>query len=239
METMTIAVQGHEITLEIVQDGTSGWAVNLPQFDLCAGTIGPAAPGPAGAVYSVEPADIFLVESDHADKWDALAAIQAGISNWLEERDVDSLPRDPADAEEQARELLDPVVSSRYSSAAVRDVCRRAAWDMGIRNRDAHPDLLPSIARAAADRLEEESGPYMARIFLEACRARLASAGWKSLNGTSYSHGDNTVTLSNPGTDTLEMAFWGPGQEGEQFRFNRKQSSPARVAAVAAALTTK
>jgi len=66
-------------------------------------------------------------------------------------------PQDPANAADLVMDELDPeVYGDYYSYAAIRDICRRAAFDMGILDRKAHPEMLPAIAFRAAEMIRFE-----------------------------------------------------------------------------------
>ena len=63
---------------------------------------------------------------------------------------------DPAEAAQGAADIAGPEVADEFSPAAVRDICRRAAYDMGIYNRECHPEMLPAVANEAARRMRAE-----------------------------------------------------------------------------------
>jgi len=63
---------------------------------------------------------------------------------------------DPGEAADSASDLAGPEVVDEFSPAAIRDICRRVAYDIGIRDRQAHTEMLPVIAREAARRMKAE-----------------------------------------------------------------------------------
>lgn len=66
---------------------------------------------------------------------------------------------DPATASRYLPGIVPAEMLSQYSEPARRDMCRRAAYDMGIQDRRAHPQMLATIAEYVADMIRAEQEP--------------------------------------------------------------------------------
>lgn len=159
METYTTTTDnGRTLELEIVQNAPAGYAVNFHQLEECVGYIEFAGDG-YRAVTELGTSGKRVTLTVTPDRFAALAAIIDNLTKVLAEFEEAEVPasQDPADAEQLTMDELDPeVYGEHYSPAAIRDICRRAAFDMGIRDRRAHPDMLPAIAFRAAEMIRFE-----------------------------------------------------------------------------------
>ncbi|AYN57603.1 hypothetical protein PBI_DAOB_30 [Arthrobacter phage Daob] len=192
METYTTTAAGRTVELEIVENAPRGYAVNFHQLNECIGLINFHAEG-FEAETSYTESGQWIALGVFADRFEALGAVVQHLEQRLERlEDADDLPaaQDPADADELLMDLLDPeVYGDHYGPAARRDILRRAAYDMGINDRRAHAEMLPVIARRAADMIRDEMAPMLLEQLKQDAADELAAAGWTAdPYRTSYSH---------------------------------------------------
>ncbi|AYN57504.1 hypothetical protein PBI_CORAL_29 [Arthrobacter phage Coral] len=192
METYTTTAAGRTVELEIVENAPRGYAVNFHQIGECIGLINFHAEG-FEAETSYTESGQWIALGVFADRFEALGAVVQHLEQRLERlEDADDLPaaQDPADADELLMDLLDPeVYGDHYGPAARRDILRRAAYDMGINDRRAHAEMLPVIARRAADMIRDEMAPMLLEQLKQDAADELAAAGWTAdPYRTAYSH---------------------------------------------------
>lgn len=179
MESYTTTENSRTLELEIVQAAPAGYAVNFHQLNECVGRIYFDAAG-----YRVTAGNLGLTEDgEHelgtvADKFAALHLVAEYLAKHLDLTD-EEVSHDPADADALLLELLDPeVYGDYYGPAARRDVLRRAAYDLAITDRRAHTNMLPVIARKAADMIREEMEPTLRQVFKSDLAEILEPFGW-------------------------------------------------------------
>lgn len=159
--------------------------------------------------------------------------------------------QDPAAAAPAATDLAGPDIADEFSPAAVRDICRRAAYDMGIQGREAHPEMLPAIAAEAARRMTSEvRGNGAARRTVPGHVAGMdilaALPGHKRAwvmdhrgrefrheSGASFSFGQNDETI------TIHFSRQVRPSGVETIHLDRPTTTAARIAGVIAALLTE
>jgi hypothetical protein len=147
-------------------------------------------------------------------------------------------PLDPADAAALAAKLAGPDVARHFTEAAIRDICRRAAYDLGLQNRQAHPDYLPILADEAAARLRKEAAPAMAREYRDQLQTVLQKSGWarrfdsfEQQDGAAFDLGFQYY----PETLTVHMSR--PKGIVETFHLDAAKTPPARLARIITAAT--
>ena len=155
-------------------------------------------------------------------------------------------PQDPAEAMWAAADIAGPEVADEFSPAAVRDICRRVAYDMGIRDRDAHPEMLPAIAAEAAKRMKAEvAGHAAARrsvpghvAGMDILAALPGKPGWvMDHRGREFRHQDGASFSFGQDVETITIHFCRPFASGvETIQLDRPTSTAGRVAAVIAGL---
>ncbi|UVK62566.1 hypothetical protein SEA_TAYLORSIPHT_27 [Arthrobacter phage TaylorSipht] len=239
METYTTTAAGRTVELEIVQNAPAGYAVNFHQLDECIGRINFHAEG-FEAVTTFTDSGQEVALGVFADRLEALGAVVEHLSQRLERlEDVEELPatQDPADADALLMDLLDPeVYGDHYGPAARRDVLRRAAYDMGITDRRAHAEMLPAIAKRAADMIATEMGPALLEALKQDTVDNLAAAGWTADHyRTAFRH---------PERGSLAIAYYSERvvvylENDEELKFSRTNLSGARIAHAVAAMTTR
>ncbi|WPM94278.1 hypothetical protein VB1_CDS0029 [Arthrobacter phage Marchesin] len=238
METYTTtAASSRTLELEIVQAAPYGYAVNFHQMDECVGKLYFTGEG-----YRVTAGELEINMTDgekklgtFSDKWDALAAIVANLDAYLASHEDADATRDPADAEEALMDLLDPeVYGEHYSPAALRDILRRAAYDMGITDRRAHADMLPTIARRAADMIQQEMAPILLRNMKADLAEILADYGWTAARDrTDYKHEgrDQNFHLAIS-AESITLYMGRPATTVETLRLDRNRTSAERLARI-------
>lgn len=237
METYTTTAAGRTVELEIVQNAPAGYAVNFHQLDECIGHINFHAEG-YEAVTTFTDSGQEIALGVFADRFEALGAVVEHLSQRLERmEDADALPetQDPADAAELLMDELDAeVYGDDYSPAALRDICRRAAYDMGITDRRAHADMLPAIAHRAADMIREEMGPKLLEQLKQDTVDELAAAGWTADHyRTAYRHPERGSLAISFFADRVAVYL----ENDEQFTLSRKNLSGTRLARIITAAT--
>lgn len=237
METYTTTAAGRTVELEIVQNAPRGYAVNFHQIGECVGLINFHRDG-FEAESSYTDSGAWTSLGVFADRFEALGAVVAHLEQRLERmEDADALPEmhDPADAAEQLMDELDAeVYGDDYSPAALRDICRRAAYDMGITDRRAHADMLPAIAHRAADMIREEMGPKLLEALKQDTVDELAAAGWTADHyRTAYRH-QSRGSLAITYLSATVIVYL---ENDEQFTLSRKNLSGARLARIITAAT--
>ncbi|ASR83198.1 hypothetical protein FDI29_gp28 [Arthrobacter phage Abidatro] len=237
METYTTTAAGRTVELEIVQNAPAGYAVNFHQLDECIGHINFHEEGfEAVTTYTDSGQEVAL--GVFADRFEALGAVVAHLEARLERlEDVEELPavQDPADAADLLMDELDAeVYGDDYSPAALRDICRRAAYDMGITDRRAHSELLPAIAHRAADMVREEMGPKLLEMLKQDTADELAAAGWTAdFYRTAYRHPERDALAIN--FYPTRVAVYLPNDE--ELSLSRKNLTGARLARIITAAT--
>ncbi|UXE05377.1 hypothetical protein SEA_RENNA12_26 [Arthrobacter phage Renna12] len=236
METYTTTTDdGRTLELEIVQAAPYGFAVNFHQMDECVGKLYFTGEG-----YRVTAGELEINMTDgekdlgtYTDKWEALAAVVANLAAYMAEDTM--TPKDPADAADDVMDLLDgPDYAEHYSRAAIRDICRRAAYDMGIKERRAHPEMLPAIARKAADMIREELEPTLRQNFKADLREMLEVEGWTAdYRRTSYENPDKGSFSMGIDSESVRIhASRNGGGLVETLVLNRNRTSAERLARI-------
>ncbi|MFJ4168401.1 hypothetical protein ACIPY3_02710 [Paenarthrobacter sp. NPDC089714] len=151
-------------------------------------------------------------------------------------------PVDPA----EAAPLLDALLENEeygiyYSAATRRDILRRAAYDMGLLNRQAPPALLPEIAQDAAARIREEVEPHLQEVFKNELRDELELAGWTVNPSTTWFTKEQAPGLLNSFSlaltvESVKIEACRPNSIVELLSFDRAKTSPERLARVLAAV---
>lgn len=147
---------------------------------------------------------------------------------------------DPADAAPAAVESAGPAVADQFSAAAVRDICRRAAYDMGIRDREAHPEMLPTIAREAARRMtaeaagqESASRAVPGHVAGMDVLAALPKTGWvMDHRGRDFRHPSGASFSLSADDETVNIHFCRPAATVEMFSLDRPNTTAGRVAGI-------
>ena len=242
METFTTTTQdGRTIEIEIVQAAPYGYAVNFHQMNECVGKLYFDGKG-----YRVTAGELEINFQDgekklgtFAEKWEAFAAVISNLAEYLEAHEEPATTHDPADAEPQLLELLDPeVYGDYYSPAARRDVLRRAAYDLGINDRRAHAAMLPTIAKRAADMIREEMEPTLRQMFKSDLAEILETFGWKADHRkTGYEHNTKnqsfTLTLT---AENVQLYTARPNSMVETLTLDRERTSAERAARILLAI---
>ena len=240
METFTTTSEtGRTIEVEIVQAAPYGYAVNSHQLNECVGKLYFDGKG-----YRVTAGELEINLQDgekklgtFAEKWEAFAAIVSNLADYLDaNEDPESTTHDPADADEALMDLLDPeVYGDDYGPAARRDVLRRAAYDMGIKDRRAHADMLPAIARRAADMIRQEMAPKLLEMVRQDLDDNLAALGWTATDyqRTAYNHPQRKSLAINFGPASITVYLVGD----EQFKVATAEATGARIARIITAYT--
>lgn len=241
METYTTTAGTRTLELEIVQAAPYGYAVNFHQMNECVGNLYFDGKG-----YRVTAGELEINMTDgekdlgtFADKWEALAAVVANLAAYLDSHEAPATTQDPADAEQLLQDLLDPeIYAEHYSPAALRDILRRAAYDMGIIDRRARPEMLPTIARKAADMIEEEMEPELRRFFKADLAEMLDVEGWTADHRrTSYDRKDRkqsfTMTID---AENIKLYMERPRCTVEILTLDRKHTSAERLARIITAV---
>lgn len=239
METYTTTAAGRTVELEIVQNAPRGYAVNFHQIAECVGLINFHAEG-FEAETSYTESGQWIALGVFAGKFEALAAIVEHLSQRLERlEDVEELPatQDPADAEALVMDALDPeVYGDHYGPAAIRDICRRAAYDLGIVDRRATPAQLPLIAARAVTMIRNEMAPTLLEMVRQDLADNLAALGWSATDRAAtafrHSNGRGYVAL-NFSADTITAYL----PNDERFTVRTVDTSGSRLARIIAAYT--
>lgn len=242
METYTTTSDdGRTLELEIVQAAPYGYAVNFHQLNECVGKLYFDGEG-----YRVTAGELEINFEDgekklgtFADKWDAIAAIVANLAAYLDRTTIQSFTQDPADAEPLLLDLLDPeIYAEHYSPAARRDILRRAAYDLGITDRRARPEMLSTIARKAADMIEEEMEPELRKFFKSDLAEMLAVEGWTADHRrTDYEHAARNQSFSmNIDAESIKLFMARPRAIVEMMTLDRKTTSAERLARIILAI---
>jgi hypothetical protein len=159
---------------------------------------------------------------------------------------TDTTAHDPAEAAEAAYEFAGPRVGDEFSPAAVRDICRRAAYDMGIQDRGAHADMLPVIAAEAARRMNAEvAGQEVAARSVPGhvagmdVLAALPKPGWvMDYSGRDFRHQSGASFTLSKDDEGIEIHFCRPMPSTvEIVHLDRTTSTARRVAGIITALT--
>lgn len=153
---------------------------------------------------------------------------------------------DPAEAAQGAADVAGPEVADEFSPAAIRDICRRAAYDMGIQGREAHPDMLPAIATEAARRMHAEvRGNGAARrsvpghvAGMDILAALPGKPGWvMDFRGREFRHQDGASFSFGQDDESITIHFCRPiPSTVETISLDRTTTTAGRVAGVIAAL---
>lgn len=236
----TTTASGRTIELEIVQAAPYGFAVNFHQLDTCVGKVTFAMGGYRATAGELE---INFQDGEkelgtYTDKMDALAAIVRNLEEYLAKSE-EPAPRDPADAAQLLMDELDAeVYGDYYSPAALRDICRRAAYDMGITDRRAHDNMLPTIAHKAADMIRTEMEPTLRQAFKEELADALGLAGWTvDHRGTSFEHGGKGSFSMGIESESVRIyASRNGGGLVETLVLNRERTSAERLARIITAI---
>jgi hypothetical protein len=149
-------------------------------------------------------------------------------------------PVDPAEAAELATELAGPAVAGQFTAAAIRDFCRRAAYDMGIGGREAHPDMLPVIAAEAADRLRREARGTLSRVYRDQLEVLLLPAGWRRRFDSFEKQDGASFDLSFKDAETITVFLSRDNVAPsivETFHLDASNTPPARLARIITAAT--
>lgn len=241
METYTTTAAGRTVELEIVENAPRGYAVNFHQLRECVGLIN-FHKGGFEAETSYTDSGEWTTLGVFRDRFAALGAIVDHLGQRLERLEyADDLPasQDPADAAPLVLDELDPeVYGGAYSPAAIRDICRRAAYDMGITDRRAHSEMLPAIAHRAADMIRTEYAPTLRQFFKSDLAEILASSGWTAEHRrTSYTSpiGSFAITIT---AETITVHLEAPASETvEILNLDRASTSAERLARIIEAAT--
>ncbi|QGH74516.1 hypothetical protein HYQ03_gp29 [Arthrobacter phage Kuleana] len=236
METYTTtATDGRTLELEIVQAAPYGYAVNFHQMNECVGKLYFDGEG-----YRVTAGELEINLTDgekklgtFADKWDAIAAIVANLAAYLDANDAAT--HDPADADDMLLELLDPeVYGDYYGPAARRDILRRAAYDLAITDRRAHENMLPTIARRAADMIRTEMEPTLRQTFKSDLAEILECEDWTADHRkTSYEHRTENWSFSLDLTaESVKLYTARPNSTVETLTLDRERTSAERAARI-------
>lgn len=239
MQTYTATTAtGRTVELEIVQNAPAGYAVNFHQMDAHVGTISYSAAGYIVSAGELEMPEPYTEKTlGHvADKMDALALIVANLDAYLSSAETGT-PHDPADAAAVVMDELDAeVYGDHYSPAALRDICRRAAYDLGITDRRATPEQLLQIAGRAVTMIRNEMAPTLLQQVRQDLADELAQAGWSATDhaGTAFrqDNGRGYVAL-NFSTDTITAYL----PNDERFIVRTAETTGARIARIIAAYT--
>ncbi|ALY08910.1 hypothetical protein GALAXY_27 [Arthrobacter phage Galaxy] len=239
METYTTTAAGRTVELEIVENAPAGYAVNFHQLDECIGHI-EFSRGGFTVTTDLGTGGEPVTLGEFSDRFEALGALVAHLTNHLERLEyAEELPavQDPADADDLLMDLLDPeVYGDDYGPAARRDVLRRAAYDMGIIDRRAHAEMLPVIAKRAADMIAEEMGPKLLEALKQDTVDELAAAGWTAdYYRTAFRHPERGALALAYYSDRV-MAYL---ENGDELKFSRTNLSAARLAHTITAMTTR
>ncbi|AYN58256.1 hypothetical protein PBI_KEPLER_29 [Arthrobacter phage Kepler] len=242
METFTTTTEaGRTIELEIVQNAPYGYAVNSHQLNECVGKLYRTAGGFRVTAGELE---INLQDGEKelgtfAEQWEAFAAVVSNVAEYLEANEEAGSSHDPADADELLMDLLDPeVYGDHYGPAARRDILRRAAYDMGINDRRAHAEMLPVIARRAADMIRVEFAPQLREMFLQDLADVLEAQGWNaSPTRTSYEHRTENASFDlNISDESVRVYAARPHSTVEMLALDAKRTSADRAARIILAL---
>ncbi|QGZ16920.1 hypothetical protein SEA_LITTLETOKYO_28 [Arthrobacter phage LittleTokyo] len=238
MQTFTtITADGRTIEVEIVQAAPYGYAVNFHQLNECVGKLYFDGEG-----YRVTAGELEINLQDgekklgtFAEKWEAFAAIISNLAEYLENNEQDGSLRDPADADGLLMDELDAeVYADHYGEAARRDILRRAAYDMGITDRRAHPEMLPAIARKAAEMIQAEMDPQLRQWFKADLAEMLAVEGWTvDYRGTSFEHpAKGSFSMGIESESVRVYASRNGGGLVETLVLNRARTSAERLARI-------
>ncbi|MGO4143802.1 hypothetical protein AB4Y77_01845 [Paenarthrobacter sp. YAF11_1] len=151
-------------------------------------------------------------------------------------------PVDPAEAAPILDALLeDEEYGIFYTPAARRDILRRAAFDMGLLNRQAPPAMLPEIAKAAAAAIREEVEPHLRDIFKSELRDTLEQRGWTANPQSTWYTRELSPSLLcsfslSMDVETIKIEACRPNSIVEVLTFDRAKTSPERLARVLAAV---
>lgn len=158
---------------------------------------------------------------------------------------------DPAEAAQGAADVAGPEVADEFSPAAVRDICRRAAYDMGIQGREAHPEMLPAIAGEAARRMKAEvagngaarrSVPgHVAGMDILAGLTKADGKGWvMDYRGREFRHESGASFSFGQDDEGITIHFCRPiPSTVETIHLDRPTTTAGRIAAVIRALLTE
>jgi hypothetical protein len=157
---------------------------------------------------------------------------------------------DPAEAAQGAADIAGPEVADEFSPAAIRDICRRAAYDMGIHNREAHPEMLPVVANEAARRMRAEvAGTETARrsvpghvAGMDILAALPGKRAWAMDNrGREFRHESGASFSFGTSEDTVTIHFCRQVRPSgvETIELDRPTTTAGRVAAIITALLTE
>lgn len=155
---------------------------------------------------------------------------------------------DPAEAAQGAADVAGPEVADEFSPAAIRDICRRAAYDMGIRDREAHPDMLPAIAGEAARRMRAEAAGQEAasrsvpgHVAGMDILAALPKPGWvMDYRGQEFRHQSGASFTLSQDDEGITIHFGRPiPSTVETVHLDRPTTTARRVAGIITALTVQ
>lgn len=240
MQTFTTTTtDGRTIEVEIVQAAPYGYAVNFHQLNECVGKLYFDDEG-----YRVTAGELEINLQDgekklgtFAEKWEAFAAVISNLAEYLENNEQDGSLRDPADADGLLMDELDAeLYAEHYGEAARRDILRRAAYDLGIQDRRAHEDMLPTIARRAADLIRDEMGPTLLEQVKQDLADELGTAGWTATDytRTAYRSPDRRHLAINFGKGAISVYL----EDDEQFTVRTAGATGARLARIITAYYT-
>lgn len=149
---------------------------------------------------------------------------------------------DPAEAAQGAADIAGPEVADEFSPAAIRDICRRAAYDMGIPNREAHPEMLPAIAGEAARRMHAEFRGYPAAprsvpghvAGMDILAALPGKPGWvMDYHGREFRHESGASFSFGQDDETITIHFCRPEPSAvEIFHLDHPTTTAGRVAGI-------
>ncbi|QOI67673.1 hypothetical protein SEA_ORCANUS_28 [Arthrobacter phage Orcanus] len=240
METYTTTAAGRTIELEIVQNAPAGYAVNFHQLADCIGHL-EFSRGGFTVTTDLGTFGERLTLGEFADRFEALGALVAHLAGYLERlEDVEEpATHDPADAAEMVMDALNPeVYGEHYGWAAIRDICRRAAYDMGIIDRRAHTEMLPVIAKRATDMIRAEFAPQILEAFLQDLADVLEAQGWSAnSHRTSYEHRAANASFDLAiSEENIKVYAARPHSTVETFSLDRAHTSADRAARIILAI---
>lgn len=156
---------------------------------------------------------------------------------------------DPAEAAQGAADVAGPEVADEFSPAAIRDICRRAAYDMGSRERNVPAAILPTIAREAARRMQAEVAGQAAAARsvpghvagMDVLAALPGKTDWvMDYSGRDFRHRSGASFTLTKDDETLTIHFCRPVPSAvEIIHLDRPTTTAARVAAIITALTVQ
>jgi hypothetical protein len=160
---------------------------------------------------------------------------------------------DPAAAAPLVMTRTEPEDREELTPAAIRDYCRRAAFDLGIQDRDATVEQLPQIADRVAGIIKAEAGAIrIDRLYVSKTQAPAYNpagrpghvagmdvaaalpAGWvMDYNGRDFRHPSGASFALSQDEETVTIHFCRPVPSAvEIFHLDRPTTTAARVAGI-------